>query len=157
MTVWVDADACPGPIKEIVVRAALRLKVRATFVANSNVSLPVSPLLVTVRVAKGLDEADRYVTRAAAKGDLAVTADIPLAAALVAKKVTVIDPRGTVYTEENVTEALAVRNFMSELRESGVETSGPRSFSPRDTKSFASAFDRELAAALRRQGTSSKA
>lgn len=147
MRIWVDADACPGAVKEIVIRAARRTEISTIFVANKNIALPAIAQLTSIRVAKGLDAADRHIAESASAGDLAITADIPLAAALVAKTVTVIDPRGTIYSEENVGEAIAVRDLMSELRESGVETHGPKSFGPRDAQRFASSFDRALSAA----------
>ena len=145
-----DADACPGAVREIVVRAAERLAVAAVFVANKDLRMRISPHVSTVRVAMGLDVADGYIARSAQAGDLAITADIPLAAALVARGVVVLDLRGTVYTEENVGEALALRNFHHELREGGVLTGGPGGFGPRQAREFAGAFDRELSLALRR-------
>lgn len=150
MKILVDADACPAPVTEMVVRAAERLSVGAVFVANKALRLPPSRHVSTVRVAMGLDVADAYLARAAEPGDLAITADLPLAAALVARGVLVLDPRGTVYTEENVGEALALRNFHQELREGGVATGGPGGFGPRQAREFAQAFDRELSRALRR-------
>ena len=149
MRILVDADACPAAVKEIVIRAAERLAVSAVFVANKNLRLPPSRHVSTVRVAMGLDVADGYIATAASAGDLAITQDIPLAAALVAKGVVVLDLRGTVYTEENVGEALALRNFHHELREGGVETGGPGGFGPKQAREFAGAFDRELSKALR--------
>ena len=156
MKVWVDADACPGSVKEIVVRAACRRRVHAVFVANKSIRIPLSPYLSTARVGMGLDVADGHIARSAERGDLAVTADIPLAAALVAKAVVVVDPRGRVFTEENVGEALAVRNFMSELREGGVVTGGPSGFAAADAHAFAASFDRELSRALRGVDTASR-
>jgi uncharacterized protein YaiI (UPF0178 family) len=148
--ILVDADACPAAVKEIVVRAAERVAVSAVFVANKDIRLPPSRHLSSVRVPMGLDVADGYVARAACAGDLAITADIPLAAALVARGVVVLDLRGTVYTEENVGEALALRNFHHELRDGGVQTGGPVGFGPRQAREFAGAFDRELSKLLRR-------
>jgi uncharacterized protein len=148
--IFVDADACPGAVKEMVIRAAERLGVSAIFVANKNIRLAPSRHVSTVRVAMGLDVADGYIAKAAAAGDLAITADIPLAAALVARGVVVLDLRGTVYTEENVGEALALRNFHHELREGGTVTGGPGGFGPREARDFAAAFDRELSKATRR-------
>jgi uncharacterized protein YaiI (UPF0178 family) len=150
MRIFVDADACPAAVKEMVVRAAERLAVSAVFVANKNIRLPPSRHVSTVRVAMGLDVADGHIARSAEAGDLAITADIPLAAELVARAVVVLDLRGTVYTEENVGEALAIRNFHHELREGGVATGGPSGFGPRQAREFAAAFDRELSKALRR-------
>lgn len=148
MRIWVDADACPGPVKEIVVRAANRVKVGAVFVANKAIHLPASPYVSTTRVGQGADVADGRIVESASACDLAVTADIPLAAALVAKGVVVIDPRGALYTEENVGEALALRDFMHDLREGGVVTAGQGPFGPREAAQFAQAFDRELTRAL---------
>jgi hypothetical protein len=150
--IFVDADACPAAVKEIVLRAAERLGVSAVFVANKNIRLPPSRHASTVRVAMGLDVADGYIAKAATAGDLAITADIPLAAALVARGAVVLDLRGTVYTEENVGEALALRNFHHGLREEGVVTGGPSGFGPREARDFAAAFDRELSRAIRRAG-----
>jgi uncharacterized protein len=150
MKILVDADACPAAVKEIVVRAAERLGVAAIFVANKNVRLPPSRHVSSVRVAMGLDVADGYIAKAAEAGDLAITADIPLAAACVARGAVVLDLRGTVYTEENVGEALALRDFHHELREGGVITGGPSGFGPREAREFAAAFDRELSKAMRR-------
>lgn len=149
MKIWIDADACPGAVKEIVIRATERLKVPAIFVANKSLNLPTSPYLSTVRVAHGLDVADAHVAANAERGDLAVTQDIPLAAALVKKGVTVLDVRGEPFTEENIDERLSMRNFMQELRDGGVTTGGPKSFAPQDRQRFAAAFDRELTRLLR--------
>jgi len=149
MRIFVDADACPAAVKEIVVRAAQRLAVSAIFVANKTIRLPASRYVSTVRVAMGLDVADGHIAKAAENGDLAITADIPLAAALVERGAVVLDPRGTVYSAENVGEALALRNFHHELRDSGVETGGPSGFGPKQARQFAAAFDRELSKALR--------
>jgi uncharacterized protein YaiI (UPF0178 family) len=148
--IFVDADACPAAVKEIVLRAAERLGVSAVFVANKNIRLPPSRHASTVRVAMGLDVADGYIAKSASAGDLAITADIPLAAALVARGAVVLDLRGTVYTEENVGEALALRDFHHGLREGGVVTGGPGGFGPREARDFAAAFDRELTKAIRR-------
>jgi hypothetical protein len=155
--IFVDADACPAAVKEIVIRAAERLAVSAIFVANKDIRLPPSRHLSSVRVAMGLDVADGYIASSAAAGDLAITADIPLAAALVARGAVVLDLRGTVYTEENVGEALALRNFHQELRDGGVATGGPSAFGAREAREFAGAFDRELSKALRRTGGGQRA
>lgn len=144
MRIWVDADACPAAVKEIIIRGAERVKVPAVFVANKAIALPRSELLSTVQVGKGLDVADAYIAANAEPGDLAVTQDIPLAALLVKKDVGVMDVRGEPFTEENIDERLSVRNFMQELREGGVTTSGPKGFGPQDKQRFAATFDREL-------------
>ena len=150
MKIYVDADACPGALRDIIIRAAERLALPAVFVANKALRLPVSRNVSTVHVAMGLDVADGHIARAAEAGDLAITQDIPLAAALVARGIVVLDLRGTVYTEENVGEALAIRNFHHELREGGVSTGGPGGFGPKQARDFAGAFDRELSKLVRR-------
>ena len=144
MKIWVDADACPGPVRDILLRASQRLKVPMVFVANRALTLPRSELVSTVQVGAGLDVADRHIAESAQRGDLAVTQDIPLAAQLVPRGVVVLDPRGELFTEENIAERLSVRNFMQELRESGVMTGGPSGFSAQDRQHFAAALDREL-------------
>lgn len=144
MKIWVDADACPGPVRDVLLRASQRLRVAIVFVANKRLTLPRHELISTVQVGAGADVADAHIAKAAQMGDLAVTQDIPLAAALVAKGVVAIDPRGELFDDENIAERLSVRNFMQELRESGVTTGGPAGFSARDTQQFASTLDREL-------------
>ncbi len=144
MKIWVDADACPGPARDILLRAGQRVKVPTVFVANHQLSLPRLAYVSSVQVGAGLDVADRHIAQEAQAGDLAITQDIPLAALLVPKGVVVLDPRGEVFTEENVAERLSVRNFMQELRESGVTTGGPDGYSAQDRQQFAAALDREL-------------
>lgn len=144
MKLWVDADACPGPVRDILVRASQRLEVPIVFVANKHLSLPRSELISSVRVGIGQDEADKYIDKHARAGDLAVTQDIPLAGLLVPKGVVVLDPRGELFTEENISERLSVRNFMQELRENGVMTGGPSSYSVHDRQQFAASLDRQL-------------
>jgi hypothetical protein len=150
MRIWVDADACPGPVRDVLLRASQRLKVPLVFVANRALSLPRSELVSTVQVGAGLDVADQHIAKSAGKGDLAVTQDIPLAALLVPRGVVVLDPRGELFTDENISERLSVRNFMQELRDSGVTTGGPSGFSAQDKQRFAAALDRELTRLLRR-------
>ena len=152
MKIWVDADACPGPVRDILLRAAERLKVPTVFVANKRLTLPRSELVSSVQVGAGLDVADRHIAAEAQQGDLAVTQDIPLAALLVPRGVVVMDPRGELFTEENITERLSVRNFMQELRDSGVTTGGPSGFSARDKQEFAATLDRELTRLLKGRG-----
>jgi len=150
MTLWVDADAAPRDVKEVVYRAASRLSIRTVLVANQRLSAPLGhPHVSTVWVQGGPDAADRHIAERASNGDVAVTADIPLAAVLVEKGVIVVDPRGDLYSEENVRERLSVRDFMESLRGSGVETGGARPYGPRDKRAFAAALDRILAAAGR--------
>ena len=150
MTVWVDADACPGPIKEILIRAAQRRAVKTVFVANKHIALPDHPHLATIRVAQGQDVTDAHIAEVANPGDLVISHDIPLAAQLVAKGIAVIDPRGELYTAENVRERLSIRNFMHDLREDGVRTQGPASFGSSASQAFANTYDRELTRALRK-------
>jgi uncharacterized protein YaiI (UPF0178 family) len=149
---WIDADAAPREVKEIVFRAARRLRLEAVQVANRWLPAPPNhPFVKTVRVEGGPDVADRHIAENAAPGDVVVTADIPLAAILVEKHVLVIDPRGEEYTAENVGERLAVRDFMDGLRGAGVDTGGPRPYGARDKAAFAAALDRVLTRALRRR------
>ena len=150
MRIWIDADACPAPVKEIVIRAVKRLKIPAVFVANSALSLPVSEYLSTVRVGRGLDVADAHIAGQAQPGDMAVTQDIPLAALLVRQGVVTIDIRGELYTAETIDERLSVRDFMTGLREEGVATGGPRPFGPQDRQRFAATFDAELSRLIAR-------
>jgi uncharacterized protein len=150
MKLWIDADAAPRDVKEIVFRAARRLEIEAVMVANRRLPPPPgNPFVSSVRVEGGPDVADRYIAEHAERPDVAVTADIPLAAALVEKGVAVIDPRGEEYTPENVGERLAVRDFMDGLRGAGVETGGARPYGPKDKQAFAGALDRVLTRARR--------
>lgn len=150
MTLWVDADATPREIKEIVFRVAHRLALDTVLVANQRVPVPPGhPSVAAVRVEGGPDVADRYIAEHAASGDVAVTADVPLAAQLVAKQVAVIDPRGNEYTVDTVGERLSVRDFMDALRGAGVATPGPPPFGPKDKQAFAAALDRVLTRARR--------
>jgi uncharacterized protein YaiI (UPF0178 family) len=150
MKIWIDADAAPRDVKEIVFRAARRLEIEAVLVANQWISTPMNnPFVRAVRVAGGPDVADHHIAEHAEAGDVAVTADVPLAARLVEKRVIVIDVRGQEYSEENVGERLAVRDFMDGLRGAGVETSGPRPYNPKDRATFAAALDRALTRAAK--------
>jgi uncharacterized protein YaiI (UPF0178 family) len=149
MKIWVDADACPAAIKEIVIRAATRRQVHACFVADKVTRLPMSDFLSCATVASGPDAADQYIVEAAQPGDLAITQDIPLAALLVAKGVGAIDVRGAVHTAGSVGERLSIRNFMDDLRGAGVTTGGPAPFGARDRQRFADSLDRELTRRLR--------
>lgn len=147
---WVDADAAPRDVRDIVCRAAKRLELRTFLVSNQRVAVPPDNAFVEMRwVSYGPDEADQHMVDEARPGDLAVTADIPLAAALVEKGVRVIDPKGDEYTPENVRERLSIRDFMASLRDSGVETGGPSRRNDRDTRRFADALDRTLTAMTR--------
>jgi|SRR5581483_5760135 len=149
LRIWLDGDALPGEIKEIVLRAAQRLAVETILVANKNVAIGDGPYVSFVRVDAGADVADGYIAEASTSGDFCVTADIPLAARLVEKGLTVIDPRGEVYSDGAIGERLSIRDFMRDLRASGVETGGPRPFDRRAKQRFASTFDSLLTRALR--------
>jgi uncharacterized protein YaiI (UPF0178 family) len=150
LKLWIDADAAPRDVKEIVFRAAKRLEMETVLVANQRMPVPPgNPFVTSVRVEGGPDVADLHIAKHAQPGDVAVTADIPLAASLVEKRVTVIDPRGEEYDAENVGERLAVRDFMDGLRGAGVETGGARPYGPKDKQAFAGALDRILTRALR--------
>lgn len=151
MKLWLDADAAPRDVKEICYRASERLKLETVLVANQRLQLPLGYVhLVAVRVDGGPDVADRYIAEHAEAGDVAVTADIPLAALLVPKAVVVLDPRGEHCTLESIGERLSVRNFMEGLRGAGVETGGHAAYGPRDKQAFANALDRALTRGLRR-------
>jgi uncharacterized protein len=145
MQIWVDADACPKPIKEILFRAATRTGIAVTLIANQMLTVPRSPHIRAVQVPKGFDVADNEIVRRVAAGDLVITADIPLAAEVIAKGGRVLTPRGETYDAGSIAAALTMRNFMDTLRSSGVETGGPTSFSTSDQHAFARQLDRELA------------
>lgn len=150
MKIWVDADAAPRDVKDIVLRAARRLEIQAVLVANQRLAVPLDhPHVSAVRVQGGPDVADRHIAEHALEGDVAITADIPLAAILVEKAVVVLDPRGELYTEENVRERLSIRDFMETLRGTGVETGGPKPYGDREKRAFAAALDRVLTRAMK--------
>lgn len=149
MKIWVDADACPGEIKELIIRAGRRLKILVVFVANKRIGIPDSPYISSVRIGMEPEAVDEYISMNAKPGDIAVTQDIPLASVLVPKGVVVITPHGVVLTEENIGERLSVRNFMQDIREAGGITPGPRQFSRRDKQKFSDSLDRELTKARR--------
>lgn len=144
MRIWVDADACPQVIKEILYRAAERMQVLTTLVANSALRIPPSDFIRTVRVSQGSDVADHRIVQEVEPGDLVVTADIPLAAAVIARDAHALDPRGELYSEDNVRERLAIRNLMQDLRATGTLIDGPAPFGPRERRLFADHLDRLL-------------
>ena len=145
MQIWVDADACPAVIKEMLYRAADRVKVHVVLVANRPLRTPPSPWIRSITVARGFDVADDHIASALAPGDLVVTADIPLAAAVVERGGFALNPRGEFYSRDNVRELLDMRNFMDALRSSGIDTGGPTAFSHADRQAFANQLDRFLA------------
>ena len=149
MKIWVDADACPRVIKEMVYRASERLKVEVCLVANNDLSKSHTRFVTSVRVKNGFDVADDYIAENAQPSDLVITADIPLAARIVEKGGVALDPRGELYTEENVGERLSMRNLMQELRADGLVQGGPGQFSLTDRQRFASSMDRLLTRMLR--------
>ena len=145
MKIWIDADASPNPVKEIVFRAATRRKIQTVLVANQPVRVPRSPFIKAIQVSGGFDEADNYIVANAGAGDIAVTADIPLASELIEKDVRVLTPRGVAQTAENIREKLVMRDFMEEMRGSGLAQGGPRPYSDKDKQAFANGLDRLLA------------
>ncbi len=152
LKIWVDADAAPRDVKEIVFRAAKRLELSTILVANQRVSTPPgNPHVTAVWVGGGPDVADQHIVDHAKPGDLAITADIPLAALLVEKGVLTLDPRGEEYSRENIGERLSIRDFMDSLRSTGVETGGPKPYGAREKREFAAALDRILTAELRKR------
>lgn len=144
MQIWVDADACPADAKEVLYKVSKRLQIRMTLVANQMMWIPKSDLVRFELVGAGADVADRRIVELLNVGDLVISADIPLAAAAVAKGATVLDPRGEVLDAENVGARLAARNLMDELRGSGLETGGPAAYSARNKQDFANQLDRLL-------------
>jgi uncharacterized protein YaiI (UPF0178 family) len=144
MKIWVDADACPQVIKEILYRAAERAQVLTTLVANSPLRTPPSDFIRTVRVAQGFDVADHRIVQQVQPEDLVITADIPLAAEIIARGAHALDPRGELYSEDNVRERLAIRNLMQELRTSGALVDGPAPLGSRERRLFADHLDRLL-------------
>ncbi len=148
MKMWVDADACPKVIKEILYRAAQRVKVPLTLVANHPLQVPRSPLIRSLQVPGGFDVADNYLVQHCEASDLVVTADIPLAAELVARGIVAINPRGEQYTPENIRQRLAMRDFMQQMRDIGQASGGPPPLDSSDRQAFANTLDRLLAKRL---------
>lgn len=144
MHIWVDADACPRAIKEIIFRAARRVGVSTTLVANQELQIPASEYIEAVQVKAGLDVADNYIVQQLQTGDLVITADIPLAAEAVAKAAYALTPRGEFLDSGVIRQRLSMRNFLDELRNSGVETGGPPPLHQRDREAFANQLDRFL-------------
>lgn len=144
MKIWVDADACPSEIKDLLFRAANRVSIHVTLVANQRMRIPRSEFIELILVASGPDMADHLIVEQAEPMDLVVTGDIPLAARIVEKGATAIDPRGELYTVQNIGSRLATRDLMDKLRSSGLETSGPAAFQTKDKQAFANQLDRLL-------------
>lgn len=147
MKIWIDADACPKPIKEILLRLSERTKTTLVFVTNQRIPLPASEFITLIQVPPGPDIADDEIVAQCVAGDLVVTADIPLAARIVEKGALALDPRGKLYDQNNIKQILSMRDFMDSLRGSGIETGGPAGFGPRERQLFADQIDRLIAAA----------
>lgn len=145
MNIWVDADACPNVIKDILFRAADRARLQTTLVANQQIRVPPSPYIRNVQVSSGFDEADNYIAEQVLPGDLVITADIPLAAQVIDKGALALSPRGELYDNNNIRERLTMRDFMDELRGSGIDTGGPSQLKHGDRQAFANQLDRWLA------------
>lgn len=144
MRIWVDADACPKVIKDILFRAALRTNTSLILVANHAINAPSSPLISKIQVIGGFDVADDRIVKDCKANDLVITADIPLAAAVIDKGGVALNPRGELYTVKNIKERLAIRNFSTDLRSSGVKTGGPATLSKKEIQDFANALDNML-------------
>ena len=145
MQIWVDADACPVVIKEILFRAAQRTQTQVTLVANQYISTPKSRFVSSLQVSKGFDVADNEIVRRMEAGDLVITADIPLASDVIEKQGHALSPRGEMYTTDNIKARLGMRDFMETLRASGVDTGGPAALNQSDRQAFANQLDRFLA------------
>ncbi|MBY5945909.1 YaiI/YqxD family protein [Photobacterium rosenbergii] len=145
MKIWVDADACPNVVKEILFRAANRVGVAVTLVANQFIRVPPSPHIKSIQVESGFDVADNYIVQQAAPGDLVITADIPLADEVITKGAHALNPRGEMYTKDTIKQRLQMRDFMETMRSSGVQTGGPAPLSQADRQNFANKLDAFLA------------
>jgi uncharacterized protein YaiI (UPF0178 family) len=145
MEIWVDADACPSVIKDILFRVAERLQLQVTLIANQLIRVPGSRFIRAVQVPSGPDVADTEIVERLAPGDLVITGDIPLAARVLEKGGDALNPRGEFYTKDNIAQQLTMRAFMEDLRSSGVDTGGPSAFSQADRQQFGNALDRYLA------------
>jgi len=149
MKIWVDSDACPAAVREIILRASNRLVIETAFIANKPLFIPQAPHLSFVQVPLGPDVVDDYIVEHSACGDLVITQDIPLAAILVAQGVVVISPHGTLFTDNNIGERLAHRNLMTDLRDLGAVSGGPKPFGEKEKRAFANAFDQVLTRLLK--------
>jgi len=147
MQIWVDADACPVTVKEILYRAAERTQISVTLVANQPLRIPRSPWIHSKQVSQGFDVADDYIAQQAQSGDIVITADIPLAAEVLQKGAHAINPRGERYSHDTINQILGMRDFMDTLRSSGIQTGGPPPLSQTDRRNFANELDRLLAKA----------
>lgn len=144
MKIWVDADACPAVIKEILYRAAERKQINVILVANQSLRIPPSRFISSLQVAKGFDQADNEIVQRCEPGDLVITADIPLAADVLAKNAYALNPRGELYQQDTIRQKLTMRDFMETLRASGIQTGGPNTLSQSDRQAFANQLDKLL-------------
>jgi len=144
LKIWVDADACPNVIKDIIFRASERTKTFVTLIANQYISTPPSKYINSIQVQQGFDEADDEIVKRINKGDIVITADIPLASESIEKGALALNPRGELYTSENIKARLTMRNFMETLRNSGVDTGGPKALNHKDREKFANCLDKLL-------------
>lgn len=142
--IWIDADACPKVVKEVIFKVSARLNIEVYLVANSYMNIPHSPLIKFVKVEQGADVADNYIADHLSVDDVVITADIPLASEVVKKNALAINPRGEMYDEENISERLSMRDFMQELRDGGLVTGGPDAYSNKDKISFTNSLNRIL-------------
>ncbi len=145
MKIWVDADACPVVIREILFRAANRTETKVTFVANQYIKTPVSKFISQIQVPKGFDGADNEIVKQGEAGDLIITSDIPLADQVISKGCLVLSPRGELFTRENIKGKLNMRDFMETLRSSGIQTGGPSALTSTDKQAFGNQLDKYLA------------
>ncbi len=148
--IWIDADACPKMVKEVIFKASFRLKAEVCLVANSYMATPMAPNIGLVQVEKGADEADFYIVENLKEGDLVVTADIPLASSVLERGAVAISPRGELYTEENIGERLSMRDFKQDLMDAGELVGGPPPLGPKDKAKFTNAFDKITTQMLRK-------
>ncbi|SFD19640.1 YaiI/YqxD family protein [Pseudoalteromonas denitrificans] len=152
MKIWVDADACPVVIKEILFRAADRKKIQVTLVANQYIKTPPSPYINQIQVSSGFDVADDEIVKRMQSGDLVITGDIPLAAEVIEKEGIALNPRGELYTKDNIKERLNIRDFMDTMRSSGIQTGGQAPLSQTDRQNFANNLDKLLAQNFKANG-----
>lgn len=145
MTIWIDADACPVAVKEIIYKAAVRTQTDAIFVANQFLNVPPSPFIKRMQVSSGFDVADDYIVQQCQPNDLVITADIPLASEVIDNKAIALNPRGELYTPENIRQRLNIRDFMDTMRASGVQSGGQAKYGDKDKQQFANALDKYLA------------
>ncbi len=155
MKIWVDADACPGAVKELIIRVSQRHRIPVVFVANKHIGVPLSAHIATVRLDKDPEAVDEYMVEHARRGDMAITQDIPLASLLIPKGVTVITPRGELHAKGNIGERLSLRNFMQDIREAGGTTPGPSPFTQKDKQRFSDTLDREITKFLKERDSQS--